>query len=233
MLSEVNLACDRLGLPVSQPIKANDVTIVRVFDYNLTGFMGSIELHDYSFDFSERGKLRYITRLTERDGISFYDYQRTLSTTNVTMTRSDAYRSATNLLRKMEVDVTHLEKDHPVGVQFRLMSRPGESVQVPLFWVDWGTPPYETVEVLLSAVSGDLLWLRENDDSYSGRPAGLVTNVNQLLGIADSTFLKYSPEQQRSLVSKYAAVHYGELRSNAVVSTVFASNSVTAHKGKN
>ena len=206
MLGEINFTCARLGLPVSLPIRTNDLTTVFICDYRLCKYGASVETRQYRFDFSESGRLCYVTRLTEPGGLSFFDYQRTLSSTNVSLSTNDAYRVALEWLRNMDVSVNRLEKEHPVMIKFHLHSRSGENVKVPVFRLDWGETP--TVEVSLSAVSGDLLRLRQEDDSYSSRPAGLIQNVDKLLAIPDAEFLKYTPEQRSNLVVQFAAVQY-------------------------
>ncbi|HUA67660.1 MAG TPA: hypothetical protein VMA13_03855 [Candidatus Saccharimonadales bacterium] len=206
MLSEVNFLSDRLNLPTPHPITSDGLQMVHLSDYHLSQFEGGFEAGNYAFDFSESGRLHYISKVTEPGGFSFFDYQRTLRSTNITLTTNEAYRVAASWLRSVDVDLTRLERDHPVTVTLRAQTRVGEHIQVPLYWVDWGSNP--TVEVLLSAVTGDLLWLRQEDDSYSRRPVGLIRNVDRLLAISDLEFSRYNSEQRTKLVYDFAAIHY-------------------------
>jgi len=206
MLAEATFECDRLGLPERLPIKIEDLARVSVYDHRVCGYMGVIETQHYSFSFGMSGRLSYITKLTEPGGISLEAYQRSLSSTNVTITTNDAYRIATNCLRKLDVSVVQLEKEQPEVTEFRIPGGMDGNPPVPIYWLDWGTTP--AVQVLLSAVSGDILWIRQEDESYSSRPAPLVRNVDKLLSIPDAEFLKYTPEQRSNLITEFSAVRY-------------------------
>ena len=149
---------------------------------------------------------------------------------------NEAYRIATNWLASIEVDVQALEKAHaPKTEQLLLLGK----TPLPIFTVDWGTfqPPSRprfrssgsppagglaqprpqimgpTVRVMIAGDTKDLLYLRQEDDSYSKRPATLIKDVDSLLAIPDAEFLTYSTLERSNLVSRFAAVDYATPKS--------------------
>ena len=87
---------------------------------------------------------------------------------------------------------------------------------LPLFDVYWGNGDRDkwghamgpAVDIMISGVNGELLKLRQEDDSYSKRPVSLIKDMDKLLAIPDEDFLKYSPTERSNLVARFAAVHY-------------------------
>jgi len=67
------------------------------------------------------------------------------------------------------------------------------------------------IDIQISGATGELLKLRQEDDSYSKRPASLIKDMDKLLAIPDEEFLKMSPLEQNSLIVRFAAVHYPPL----------------------
>jgi hypothetical protein len=63
------------------------------------------------------------------------------------------------------------------------------------------------------------LKLRQEDDSYSKRPAALIKDMDKLLAIPDEEFLKYSPTERSNLIVRFAAVHYPPLDNAASPAT--------------
>ena len=64
---------------------------------------------------------------------------------------------------------------------------------------------------MISGINGELLNLRQEDDSYSRRPFASIKDVDKLLAIPDKEFLKYTPEQRSNLVVRFSAVTYPTL----------------------
>ena len=82
-------------------------------------------------------------------------------------------------------------------------------VPVPLFYVEWRTNRInDAIDVMISGLTGELLNLRQEDDSYSKRPTSLIKDMDKLLAIPDEEFLKYSPLEKSNLVVRFAAIHY-------------------------
>lgn len=134
-----------------------------------------------------------------------------------------AYRLATNWLAALEVDVPRLEREHrSTTTQFKWMN----TAPVPLFEVTWDNggkrlsngqlSSIPSISVLISGDTGELIHLRQDDDSYSKRPVALVKNMEKLLAIPDDEFLKYTPEQRSNLVAEFAAVQYPAITNHAV-----------------
>jgi hypothetical protein len=103
-------------------------------------------------------------------------------------------------------------------------------VALPIFDVIWGDRRHPVIDIKISGVNGELLELRQEDDSYSRRPADLIRNLNKLLAIPDEEFLKYTPEQRSNLVSEFAAVHYPPITNHQNVQT--GALPIKASKGR-
>ena len=134
-----------------------------------------------------------------------------------------AYRLATNWLAAIDVDVTRLEREHRSTVtQLKWLLR----TPTPLFEVTWdnGGKRFSngelsiipSISVLIAGDTGQLIHLKQEDDSYSKRPAALVKNLEKLLAISDEEFLKYTPEQRSNLVSEFAAVQYPPITNQSI-----------------
>jgi hypothetical protein len=215
MLAEVNYCANELHLPVNLPIREQDVQATLVFHPRVIGFAGRIDAKGYSFSFAKSGRLRYVTGMhDDRGKESIAEYHQQLSHLKSIIDADDAYRLATNCLESIDVDVVRLEKERPPIVQQLLFDSPSEGkstntkVLLPLFDVRWGNRTNPTIRVSISGVTGGLLVLRQEDDSYSKRPASLIKDVDELLAIPDEEFLKYSLLERNNLVARFSAVSY-------------------------
>ena len=196
-----------------------------VFHPKVMGFAGRFDTTNFSFSFAKSGRLRFITRLESGyQALSTVKSQGDLKTTEFlpqltgirsTINTNEAYRIATNWLARIEVDVPTLEKAHaPKAEQWLLMNR----TPLPIFTVDWGTwsgpqvPAFKmsgpVVRVMIAGDTKDLLYLRQEDDSYSTRPTALIKDMDKLLAISDDEFLNYSALERSNLVARFAAVDY-------------------------
>jgi hypothetical protein len=218
MLLEANHCASRLELPVTIPITEQDVRVM-VSPPRVMGFAGRIDTTNFSFSFARSGRLSYITRLEE--GYQAYSTTKAqgqmptseflLLLTNITsrIGTNEAYHLASNWLARLEVDVSRLERDHRPKVGQH--SSRGRGL-LPIFFVNWGGEPGDrlgtAVSVMLSGDTQDLLYLRQEDISYSKRPASLIMDMEKLLAIPDDEFLKYSPLERSNLVARFAAVEY-------------------------
>ncbi len=92
-----------------------------------------------------------------------------------------AYHMATNWLEHMEVDVPKLNAERASTVtQLKWMKR----APIPIFEVTWAnngerlnngmTNPIPGVIVLISGDTGELIHLRQEDNSFSKRPSVLI-----------------------------------------------------------
>ena len=224
MLLEVNHCASRLHLPVALPLKEEEVKVF-VFHPRAIGFAGRLDTTNFSFSFAKSGRLRFITRLENGyQALSTTKLQGDLKTSEflpqLTAVRSvintnEAHRLATNWLASIEVDVERLERIHaPEAKQWLLLDR----MPLPIFTVDWGKfsglggPAYRisgpAIRVMIAGDTKDLLYLRQEEDSYSKRPAALIKDMDKLLAIPDEEFLKYSPLERSNLVARFAAVDY-------------------------
>jgi hypothetical protein len=225
MLLEVNHCASRLQLPISLPLTEQDVVKGEVFHPNTIGFAGRLDTASYSFSFAKSGRLRFITRLDSGyQAYSTSKAQGNLKTTEFlpqltglpsVINTNEAYSIASNWLASVEANVQALEKAHaPKAEQLLLLGQ----TPLPIFTVDWGplggqsTRPrqvaYPAVRVMIAGDTKDLLYLRQEDDSYSKRPPTLIKDVDKLLAIPDADFLKYSSLERSNLVSRFAAVDY-------------------------
>ena len=205
MLLEAQHSAQILHLPLE--LLHQETTHAVVFDPRIQGFAGRVNASKYSFIFFGSGRLHYILLSPEKsdEQLHLYDAPATIST-------NDAYRLASNWLAAISVDVSRLESNAPVGVRqkFRykrdnipLMEtpKPDEPVNLlPVFEVKWGDWWRPKVYVIVDG-KGELVALRQEDDSYSKRPILLSSNeIHQLEAIPDADFAKFSESDRRKLV---------------------------------
>jgi hypothetical protein len=226
MLMEINYCASNLQLPVSVPLREQDIRKSFIPRPRLMGVGGRFDFDDYSFSFATRygeteTKLRYITNLRhpchsmEGGSPEMNAYLEGLTHAKSLIDANGAYRMATNWLERMEVDVAKLNAERPLTItQFKWMNR----WPTPIFEVAWankggrlsnGMPdPIPGVIVMIAGDTGELIHLRQEDLSFSKRPPALIKDLDKLLAIPDSEFLHYSADQRSNLVSEFSAVHY-------------------------
>jgi hypothetical protein len=199
------------------------------------GFAGRLDTDKYSFSFAKSGRLRFITKLDNgRGNKTLREYLESLAKTPSTINTNDAYRLATNWLAAMDVDLPRLEKEHPPTVKQQTFTswaeegKPTTEIPLPIFDVKWGDWTRPVVDIEISGATGELLKLRQEDDSYSKRPASLIKDMDKLLAIPEEEFLKYSPLERSNLVVRFAAVHYPPLDNQLRDAT----NAVSSPKSK-
>src|SRR5262249_9956185 len=133
---------------------------------------------------------------------------------------NDAYRLATNWLSRISVDVPALESKsrHSVEQTFFYPDATGlndppekrrRAVLLPFFHVIWGSASNPVVMVSIFGPTKELLSIHQEDDSFSRRPKDLLRDLDSLLSIPDSAFLRYSQEERNHLAARFAAVDYG------------------------
>lgn len=218
MLSEINYCCGRLHLKENLPVTPQTISFCRIFDPTLIGFDGRIDTKEYSFCFVKSGRLRFITKLEGRGhqdmglyrgGQTMEDFMQRAATIKSSINTNDACRLATNWLCAVQVDLGRLQSEKTLIVEQQQFNRGiSGSAPVPIFYVKWGDPVEPTIDVMISGVSGELLNLRQEDDSYSKRPASLIKDMDKLLAIPDDDFLKYSSLERSNLVVRFGAVQY-------------------------
>lgn len=212
LMMEINFCAGRLHIPGQLPVQQKDIKTAVVFPPTTRlGFAARVDTGEYSFSFA-KGRLRFVTRLDEKPA-NLKEYLQRLSAVKASIDTNAAYRLATNWLLSIDVDLARLEKEHPPSVRQQTYSpwpeehRTNTEVPLPLFDVKWGDWDDPVVDVEISG-SGELLKLRQEDDSYSRQPVSLVKNVEKLFAIPDEDFLKYSAEQRSNLVTRFSAVTY-------------------------
>jgi hypothetical protein len=226
MVAEINFCASNLHLNQPLPISSENLKAVMIHDPRpLIGFNGRLDTENYSFSFVRSGKLRFITRLDApgRQSLGIYrgsqsrvDCIEQLSHMKSIISSNDAYHIATNWLVAMDVDLQKLEAEKSPEVEQQFLQSPGRGlVPVPLFYVRWGEKVNPTVDIMISGVTGELLNLRQEDDSYSKRPASLIKDMDKLLAIPDEEFLKMSSLEKSNLFVRFAAVQYPAPNSSA------------------
>jgi hypothetical protein len=217
MLMEINHCASQLQLPVRLPLKESDVRVA-VFPPKVIGFAGRVDTTNFSFSFAKSGRLRFITRLengyqaystTKAQGdLRTSEFLPQLVSVHSTIDTNGAYKLATNWLAKIDVDVARLQHDNPAISTQQSLNGYGP---IPVFYVDWGQFQQRSgpaVRVMIAGDTKDILYLRQEDDSYSRRPTELIKGVDKLLAIPDEEFLKYSPLERSNLIASFAAVSY-------------------------
>ncbi len=214
MLMEINFCAKRLHLPIEIPLRTDTIRVAAAYDPRIAGFMGRIETINFFFSFAESGKLCYIIQLDERHSLSINEYHQKMSKLRSKLDTNGAYQLATNWLTALDVDCARLEKDAPHRVEQEFFyshvvgTNGSDPVPLPLFSVTWGDALVPKVSVRLSGVTGELISLRQDDESYSKRPSVLIKDQDQLLAISDAEFRAFSPQQRSNLVSRFSAVEY-------------------------
>ena len=217
MLMEINYCASKLHLNARLPIKTEDVTVASIDNpKDLAGFGGHIDTQNYFFSFLHSGRLRFICELDASSRQSLGIYRRDdetrvqcmeeLSHMRSMISSNDAYCLATNWLISIDIDLKKLEAEKPPVVIQQFLRSGTNLVPVPLFYVKWGGDYDPAVAVMISGVNGELLNVRQEDDSYSKRPAVLIKNIDALLAIPNDEFLKYSPTECSNLVTRFNEV---------------------------
>jgi hypothetical protein len=148
------------------------------------------------------GRLRYITRLDPFGTEPLPQLQRRLAKVEANMNTNAAYQFATNCLAAASVDLEALERQHRATVRQHFFHGKGEEkFLLPIYDVLWGRTDRPAVIVTIYAPTAELLQLRQEDESFSRRPARSLKNVEALLAIRDPDFLKYTPLERNALLS--------------------------------
>jgi len=225
MLAEINFCSGRLHLSDNKPpLRRQDCTAIHIdAPSDFIKFAGLVTTKEsFSFSFVKSARLRYVVKLDNQGRQSFgiprgedetiVSCLERLSHMKSMINSNDAYRLGTNWLVAMGADLKRLEAEHPPVVEQQLWkSSPGGDVPIPLFYIWWGDDAASGVHVMISGLTGELLNLCQDDDSYSKRPSALIKDVDQLLAIPDEEFLKYSDLERSNLVVRFAAIQYPPL----------------------
>lgn len=216
MLAEANFCSEALHLPSNSPIQREQIRQEYVGPPRLVRSLGSIDTDQYSFGFSESGRLRFVTRLNAFGKKPMREIHLELAEKKSAIDANQAYTLATNRLVAMSVDVAALEKKFQGKVQQRFFYSNGDpspplkattqKINLPIFDVTWGDPDSSNSPAIIVTIYGvtkELLQIRQNDESFSRRPARTLKNAERLLSIPDSEFLKYTPERRAELVMKF------------------------------
>ena len=224
MLAEINFCAGRLRLPADMPIQEQDLRAEAVSSPQVIGFAGRLDTDKYSFTFAKDGRLRFIIKLENgRGDKTLREYQEGLAKVKSTINSADAYRIATNWCSAMEIDLRRLEKEYPpmtrqqTFVPWADSGNTGARVPLPIFDVKWGDWARPVVDIQISGDTGELLKFRQEETTYSKRPASLIKDMDKLLAIPDEEFLKYSPIERSNLVARFSAVDYS--KTNATPAT--------------
>lgn len=206
MLAEANYSAEHLHLRINRPIQQTHIQQAYVSPPRLLCSLGSLDTAEYSFGFGESGRLRFITRLHPFGDQPLPQLQRRLAKIAANMTTNAAYQLATNGLARVSVDLNALEHQYQGKVRQHFYHGKGETrVMLPIFDAIWGSEDRPAVIVTIYGPTGDLLQLRQNDESFSKRPARSLQNVESLLSIRDDEFRTYSPTARSNLVVRFSA----------------------------
>jgi hypothetical protein len=213
MMAEINYMGFRLGLPMNMPVHANEVKRAIVFPPTplMPSFGGRLDVDGFAFSFSNNGRLCYIWKIKPFGTLTIPARNYMLRQSKSDISTNEAYQIATNWLNEMSVNTSVVERNYPVEVKQEFQVRyPSKTVELlPLFEITWGDGTHPTILVEIDGRNKELLRLRLSDDSVSERPAGLITNRDQLAAISDKDFSSYSQKQRRKLIEEFEAIKYG------------------------
>ncbi|HVV02044.1 MAG TPA: hypothetical protein VHH88_11825, partial [Verrucomicrobiae bacterium] len=203
MVAEANQCAQRLKLPGKFPMDRGQLRKLYIAPPLLMGFMGAIDTDQWSFGFSEYGRIRYVTRLGFFEDRPLPELQNRLAAIPANTSTNTAYEMATNWLAAMAVDVSALEAAYPPdALQHFFYAGGGGKILLPIFDVVWEVPGKRAVIVTLYGPTGDLLQLREEDESFSRQPPRHVKNIQSLLAISNDEFQRYPEEQRAKLIKE-------------------------------
>lgn len=227
MITQANLFCEKVGLPLEQPI-----TIVEVRPDSHVGppdtnnFNGSIVTDQYAFGFGQGHLANFVKRgFTPESDAGIKARNRELAKLVSQIDTNGAYRLATSWLAKAGVDVATLESKYrgsvtqwkwytevPSDGELRLLER--NAVALPIFQVEWRGAlvlrnkrlrERPIVTMTISGVTKELLEYHNLDDSLMLNPRIEIKEPKQLLAISDEDFQKFNPSQRSALVSEFSA----------------------------
>lgn len=221
MIDCVNHYAPRLHLPIDVPVKRRDIRFLSPPTPYYYG--GRIQVKNFSFSILDRGIS--IFKLAD-DGYQSFgipdeagESSRTLmeraSRMKYTVSTNDIYRMATNWLEALDINVAELERaDPPCIDKYPVFHSSRGLVPNPVLSVVWQSPRvpgYDPTEVSvdISAVSGELLKLEDERGAFKDRklPLIMIRDVDRLLAIPDSDFLRFTPSERSDLVFRYAGIH--------------------------
>ena len=201
MLAEVNHCAERLGLRTRLPIEETRIKLAYVAPPRLLHFLGCLDTDHYSFGFGESGRLRFITRLHPFGDQPLPQLQRRLARVEANMTTNTAYQLARKYLIAASLDVIALERKYVGNARQHFYYGPGgHVVPLPIFDIVWGTTESPAVIATIYGPTGELLQLRQNEESFSGRPVPYLNNIEALLAIPESEFVSYTTSQRTDLL---------------------------------
>lgn len=225
MLVQVNLFCEKVGLPLEHPVAHTDILAEsHVGPANTNDFSGSIVTDQYAFGFG-RGHLSNFVKkgFTPRTDLETKKRNEQLAKLSSLIDTNEAYELATNWLASAGVDLRALESKYRRNV-FQWKSypemktdgqlRPMEKISVPLpiFQVEWrgelilrGKKFRERpiVSITLSGVTKELIEYHNLDDSLMLNPPIKILEQTALLAVSDSEFQTFSPVQRTNLLRRF------------------------------
>jgi hypothetical protein len=210
MISEASFEADKLGLPLQRhPLGQSSVQFETTTPPNVMyvlGAGGRIDTDRYSFCFGRHK--RFIVKLDRFGHLDQAEENEMLSRGTSLVSSNGAYQLATNWLSAIQVDVWELQRTNQAEVQQRWYYGPQGKTMLPVFEVRWGEWDHPKIEVSIDGRTKEVVYIRQEDDSFSRRPEELIKNLDKLLEIPDDEFEKYSPIQRSNLFAQYAVVDY-------------------------
>jgi hypothetical protein len=215
MLCEVNRCSHRLNLPVPVPVAEENLTFKYVTSPRLRREGGALDTKRYSFSFSNRGVLCYVTWLHPFGNEPLLPLHLQQANMKSLLDKDQALELARGWLTAMDVSVPDLERAAKPTVEQRFFypdATPTGSVSnlqkvlLPIFDVTWTAEGDRRpgVEISIYGPTKELLYLRQEDDSFSRRPEHPVRDIEGLLAIPDAEFLKYSQAELEELLIRHA-----------------------------
>jgi len=238
MISRVNYYAPRMQLPIAVPINKANIKCLDIMPPNintpgLSIYGGRIQVDNYSFTFGDKALLVY--NLDQYGYISFgipmgeketaHSGMERASRMTYTVNTNDLYRMATNVLVALDVNVSALEREDPPVINKNPFFKSERGlVPSPLMTVEWQKVnahgfDRDRVELVMSAVSGELLKYIDLGGSFRNGNRPFLNNVSALLAISDEEFMKYSSLDRSNLLVNYAGIHCSDLHCPSVDDT--------------
>jgi hypothetical protein len=223
MMSQINEYAPRMHLPITVPVQQGNIRFLYVSEpvtlKNYQDYGGRLQVTNYSFTFGlythaiynldDYGFVKFGVPMGEHE--SSHSGMERASREKYVMSTNDTYRLATNWLAAMDIDIEKMEAVNPPHVNTDQFKSDRGWVPSPILDVRWNRPKFPGydptgISVVISAVTGELLKLRDGDGSFRKQNRPLIHDPEKLIAIPDEEFLKYTAQQRADLVEKFAGV---------------------------
>jgi hypothetical protein len=224
LMAKVNYYAPRMHLPIDIPVREEDIRSIVLSTPKMGIDGGCLQVKNYRFTFGDSrffGKSIIIVSVDQYGKRSFgipiesressVSAMERASQMKYLVNTNDIYRMATNWLVAMDIDVEKMEKvKSPAVDKYPIFHSSRGDVPNPILNVEWSSGEAHDmgrVVVVISAVTGELLELRNTHGSFNKNTTSFIKDSEKLAAISDEEFLKYSTLERSNLLVRFADLH--------------------------